>query len=599
VKARRRTAGAALLTVLSVASLGAAAWEARITGLRLTVQPRGAVPTLELRASEVTSDALLLDPGVPSGIRYARWDGYWLVSQGGACSLLLKGSDAARVWLDDVLLLERDGAEPYRDQKTLWLERGPHLLRAELDVHGSLPVFKLALSSSGSPRPAEGREFSPDVRSATAERLLPAIPWLEGATIAAWAVALLWTTFALRRHESVPIVLATVVVLYGGALRIEGLVRQYWGMDAPGWAREVAGAVRPMRPVAMKLSPVDNPYTGDPHGYLAFARDMRHFYAAHFREPLFVLAAKAGLAAAGGADVGVGLTSAVFSTLLVWMTYLLGSACFGRRVGLMAALLMAIEPIAVSSAAQGMRDDAFAFFVLLATLRLCRMQAEPNARNAGMAGLAGAGACLTRITSLSFLLPGLLFVSLTGDRASRRRRLRAAGIALLIAAGLVAPYLINCALVFGDPFISVDAHTHFYRGRANLPWDPSMNWLQYLLSSFRPLELVQTFLIGVTTYPFDNKWDPYIVWVPHLPLALRLLSLVGLLLFLKRREGRVLLVVLVTALVPFAFTWRVPGGSEWRFTLHAYPFYLIAAAYAFDQGLEKATQFFRNSRPAA
>ncbi len=585
--------------LLSVASLGAAAWEARITGLRLTVQPRGAVPTLELRAWEVTSDVLLLDPAIPSGIRYARWDAYWLVPQSGGCGLLLKGSDAARVWLDDVLVLERDGAEPYRDQKALWLERGPHLLRVELDVHGSLPVFKLALSSGGSPRPAEGREFSPHIRSATAERLLPAIRLLQGATAAAWAATLLWTSLALRRHKSVAILLAGLVVLYGGGLRIEGLVRQYWGMDAPRWAREVAGLVRPLRPAAMKLSPVDNPYTGDPHGYLSFARDMQHFYAAHFREPLFILATKVGLAAAGGADAGIGLTSAVFSTLVVWMTYLLGSACFGRRVGLVAALLMALEPMAVSFAAEGMRDDAFAFFVLLATLCLYRMQAEPNAGNAGLAGLAGAGACLTRITSLSFLLPALLFVALAGDPASRRRRLRAAGIALLITGALVAPYLINCALVFGDPFISVDAHTHFYRGRANLPWDPSMTWLQYLLSSFRPLELVQTFLIGVTTYPFDNKWNPYMVWVPHLPLALRLLSLVGLLLFLRRREGRLLLVVLVTALVPFAFTWRVPGGSEWRFTLHAYPFYLIAAAYAFDQSLKKATRVLRNSRPAA
>jgi Dolichyl-phosphate-mannose-protein mannosyltransferase len=576
-----------VLATLSVVSLGAAAWESRVTGLRLTVQPPGAVPALELRAPAVTSDVLLLDSSIPSGIRYARWEGYWDVSQGGPGTLLLKGTEAARVWLDQALVFERDGTEPYRDLKTLRLERGFHLLQAEFEVRGPLPVLKLFLTGAGSGQPAEGRDFSTQVRPLATERLLMAARLLRGVTVVAWVLALAWAALALQNRPSVPIVLATLVVLYGGALRVEAVVREYWGMDAPRWARDAAALVTPMRPAAMKLLPVDNPFTGDTHGYLIFARGMEHFYGAHFREPLFIFATRVGLAAAGGADVGVALTSAAFSTLLVWAIYLLGSTCFGRGVGLVGALLMAIEPMAVSFAAEGMRDDAFAFFVLVSALSLCRLQAKPGIANATFAGLAGAGACLTRITSLSFLLPAWVFVVWSGDVGSRRRRLRVVGIALLITALLVAPYLVNCARVFGDPFISVNAHTHFYRGRADLPWNPSMTWLQYLTSSFRPLDLLRNLLIGLTTYPFDNKWDPYGVWLAHSSLILRLLSLAGLVLFLRRRDGRVLLVILETALVPFAFTWSVPGGSEWRFTLHAYPFYLLAAAYTLVAGLPK------------
>jgi hypothetical protein len=55
-------------------------------------------------------------------------------------------------------------------------------------------------------------------------------------------------------------------------------------------------------------------------------------------------------------------------------------------------------------------------------------------------------------------------------------------------------------------------------------------------------------------------------------------ALAGLVWWLFSPPGRLLLVVLFSSLVPFAFTWDVPGGSEWRFTLHAYPFYLVAAA---------------------
>jgi hypothetical protein len=44
--------------------------------------------------------------------------------------------------------------------------------------------------------------------------------------------------------------------------------------------------------------------------------------------------------------------------------------------------------------------------------------------------------------------------------------------------------------------------------------------------------------------------------------------------------GRLLLVILLASLAPYMVTWNVGGGSEWRFTMHAYPFYLVAAGCA-------------------
>jgi hypothetical protein len=44
--------------------------------------------------------------------------------------------------------------------------------------------------------------------------------------------------------------------------------------------------------------------------------------------------------------------------------------------------------------------------------------------------------------------------------------------------------------------------------------------------------------------------------------------------------GRLTLVVLVSSLLPYAFTWNVGGGAEWRFTMHVYAIYLVAAMYA-------------------
>jgi hypothetical protein len=58
------------------------------------------------------------------------------------------------------------------------------------------------------------------------------------------------------------------------------------------------------------------------------------------------------------------------------------------------------------------------------------------------------------------------------------------------------------------------------------------------------------------------------------------LAIAGLILAPFVREGRLLWVILVTSLAPYAVTWPIGGGAEWRFTQHAYPFYLVAAGAA-------------------
>ena len=325
---------------------------------------------------------------------------------------------------------------------------------------------------------------------------------------------------------------------------------------------------------------------------------MERFYDAHVREPLFVSATKIGLAASGGADIGISLTSAAFSTLMVLALYLLGAHCFGPAVGLLAAFLLAIEPQVIGLAAAGWRDEAFSCFVLLTAWALVRMRTDPSFAHALCAGLA-AGACgLTRITSLSFLIPALLYLCFGGEASSLRERRRAVALALLIALALLLPYLASCALAFGDPLLAINTHTGFYRDRAGLPSAASMSWVAYLATAFGPAELARNLAEGLTTYPFTNKWLPYNLWLPGLAKTLRFFSFAGLLLFVRDREGRLLLVVLFTALVPFAFTWGVSGGSEWRLTLVAYPFYLLAASFAASRALALSALLHRALRDA-
>lgn len=575
-----------LLLVLACVGFAARAAHDRLTGLRLAMEgPPGQVGAgpIETHASEATSDALLFAPEPAAGLRHAHVEGFWWVEAGGPHVVSLKGRDAALVWLDEALVFQEAGGPRPRERVRVELGRGLHALRADFRFEGPLPVFKLTLTSE-----TEGRAATlfPSRPSRWTRALLPALGVLSRAFPAALALGLLCGAYALRAQvPRLRWLLVALVLLFAGSLRLESVVRQYWGLDAPVWARRVAALVGELRPNALKLAPDDRPYAGDPSAYLRYARAMEHFYDAHVREPLFVAATRAALLWTGGADVGISLASAAFSTLMVLALYLLGAHCFGPAVGLLAALLLAIEPQVIGLAAQGWRDEAFALFVLLATLGLVRLQAAPTFASALWVGLAGGAACLTRITSLSFLIPVLLYLCRGGEGAARTARRRGVALAFLVTVVLVGPYLASCALAFGDPLLAINTHTGFYRSRAGLPAETSMSWGRYLATSFGPLDLVANLALGLTTYPFLNKWLPYALWLPGLATVLRLLSLVGLVLFVRQSQGRLLLVVLLGALLPFAFTWNVTGGREWRLTLVAYPFYLLAAAYAAERSV--------------
>jgi hypothetical protein len=79
----------------------------------------------------------------------------------------------------------------------------------------------------------------------------------------------------------------------------------------------------------------------------------------------------------------------------------------------------------------------------------------------------------------------------------------------------------------------------------------------------------------MTSYPFLNKWGGFEPWLPGLGYWLAGAALLGLTLFTASANGRLLLVALASAQVPFAFTWRL--SSDWRYTEFTYPFFLVAA----------------------
>jgi 4-amino-4-deoxy-L-arabinose transferase-like glycosyltransferase len=522
--------------------------------------------------------ALRLAPSRPA---VAAWS-TWLATREGTFDVVVAARSPTTVSIDGAAVLEHDG-RPRRLTTPARVSAGWHRVVVEHQLGDEDADLRVALGAFGGDAP---RLDQMAVFVTPPSSVLAAIrPWAGAAAIASLlglAPALLAQWRAASRERRAHLrrlgvhAAAGLVSVYAGALRLEALASKY---DAPSWMSRLVPLVRPLHPRGMRWLPPEHPWEGDPFSYLRLARDMRWFYEASVREPVFVAATKVSLAATGGADAAVGLTSGVFSTLLVPAVYVLGVVAFSPAVGLAAAIAMAIERQAIGIGVDGWRDDAFAAFVVLSAAALLRLEERPTRRRAVLTGVVMAAAILTRITSLSFLLPALVLPLLVRDVGAPSRR-RAFAVAAAVSGALVLPFLVSCAITYGDPLYSINAHTRFYRSRAAGGPEAATTWHSFLVEGRGPAAILDTALVGLTSYPFTNKWEHFDVWGEWLGPVLAFLALLGLVLWMAVSRGRRLLVVLFSSLVPYAFTWEIPGGSEWRFTLHAYPFYLLAAASA-------------------
>ena len=417
------------------------------------------------------------------------------------------------------------------------------------------------------------------------------------------------------------------ILVYAAVLRMDALFKSYGPYEQPRWLAAMQPAIGN---AASTLTPdwrwrhVDTPYVGgDPINYLKFAREMRNFYAAHVREPMFPAMTRIGLLLTGDADVGVSITSIFFGLLMLVATYKLGALVASPSAGLAAAAMLAIDKSAVYWAIGGWRDELFAFFAVACAWAWTRFARDPTRKNAVLVGVLSGGACLTRITTLALIAPAVIWVLATsnaplrtdGEYSARRRGADIRGklaLAVGIMAMLVAPFLINCAIATGDPFYAINNHTDFYLKREAAA-DPSrsaaaaeadvkpISAVSYSLSKFesRPIAALDNAVRGVFVYPFSNKWVGLDEWYPGLGTVLACLAIAGLVGWLWSPDGRLLLVMFYGSLVPFSMTWTVAGGAEWRLTLFAYAFYLVAAFWVVDKVVRfaRATIIARDARP--
>jgi hypothetical protein len=392
-----------------------------------------------------------------------------------------------------------------------------------------------------------------------------------------------------RKHSvagSWALAAALLISLFGALLRLDAFAGKYGALDRPAWARfathDVAPLARHLRPSTIVWGREPRPYVGgDPIAYLKYAREMTSFYQPHVREPVFLATTRVALWSLDGQDAAVSLASTAGSVATIFGTYLLGAALVSPAGGLAAALLMAIDYEAITWAVDGWRDDTFAAFFVLTAWALVRFRDAPSFSRAVLLGLTAGAACLTRITALSFVLPAMAWIAIGGPADWRARRGHLAVAAVLLGA-VVAPFLLSCAIATGDPFFAINYHTGYYRFAEGMPSTQPMGAAAYVSAKLtqRPIATFDVAALGLLVRPFTSKWHLYDIWLPGLTLFLSLASLVGLAEWLFTSRGRFVLLILISSLVPYAFTWNVGGGGEWRFTMHVYSIYIVAAVAA-------------------
>jgi len=597
--------------------------------LRLTVwTPSGFTRTvyeaLGERGAAAMSTAPEADLGfmpVPHGPRRffsTRWHGSWLVDAGGPYTVYLGADDWARLSIDGVPVAERSNTLGHGTTAvTQALAAGWHTIDIQYEQEGGGAFLTTGWSRPGGELRswAHGPVFPAPV-SDPARYANAGIRWIGWGAIAAWAVVVVaWGLVAARRVRAsaendprgwrergaaasawlagrerwVSAAGLILVLSLAGALRLDAVMVRYGPFDRPTWLAETEAHTRDriegwLRPHSFSWAKIPVPYVGgDPIGYLQFGREMTSFYAAHVREPMFPGAVHLWLRLVDDQDVAVSFASAFFSFLAVGATWWLGRLAYGPWVAFLASLGLAIDHDAVTWAADGWRDDAVLFFTVWVAVALLALWRRPSWPWTVALGIGAAGAVLTRVTMLAMIVPGLLALAALG-RGSWRPRLRDTAVAAVLAAALAAPYYYNCWVKFGDPLYPINVHTGFYRFRAgeSAPRPEPMSVGAYLRGRFTrdPFGTATTGAIGLFWFPFENKWIGFDYWYIGLRRFLMGMGAIGLVLLAASPQGRLLWVLLLGTLLPYAFTWSIPGGGEWRFTLPAYPFYLIAAALA-------------------
>ena len=263
-----------------------------------------------------------------------------------------------------------------------------------------------------------------------------------------------------------------------------------------------------------------------------------------------------GYRAGGVSPVGGRLLSVAFGMATVWLTYAIGARLYGRRVGVLAALLIGVMPYAVVVSRQVLLDGPMSFFAALALYLLVRFVQTERATWLYAAAAALGLAVLTKETAILLLGGAYAFFTLTRQT---RLGLRQAAIALAVLLLTVLPYPLSLKLAG-----SSSTGGHF------LVWQllrrPNHSWWFYLGAVPPALGwgVVAVVLIGLVVLHRSLSWSEHLLlaWIAGPCLFFEIWAVKGYQYLLPIAVPVAVLAAMVIVSVPVPqVEWRVRAFS--------------------------------------
>lgn len=246
--------------------------------------------------------------------------------------------------------------------------------------------------------------------------------------------------------------------------------------------------------------------------------------------------------AAGFSDVAGRIVASVFGLLTIPVTYAVGKRLFGRRVGLLAALILAVMPYHVVVSRQTLLESAMTLFFALTMLALIRYRAERSARSAAFIGAAAGLTFMSKEVGILVLAVVAVVVFVEGGY-----RIAHLGIGFGVFVFTVSPHLVASQL-----------------GAASE--SGGAGWAQYV--------------IWQMSRPPNHPGSFYFANLPHyFGLPLLLLFLIGLGMLVRRmREDPNYLLLMTWIFLPLLFfqVWKVKG---YHYIVEIAPAAAIVSAY--------------------
>ncbi len=310
----------------------------------------------------------------------------------------------------------------------------------------------------------------------------------------------------------------------------------------------------------------DAPLPPDLWGYLSIASGMRHAFDTGFREPLFVWICRSLQAlTADPASIFAVLRAAgiVLYIALFFLTHRFGRRLFSPPVALGACFLLAVNWSQIENDLNGLRN-AWEGVLFMGTAWVLFQEDLPPRRWWLLAGLL-AVLTLLKVT----FLPMAALILFPWFRVRRWPLWKAAALCAVLGLA-AAPHLWNNRRAHGDLFYSSNYLARNFRniefgGRPGFPTKdevalnafapPDVTAWEMMFKLHRPAEAAFHTAEGVVGLLWGTATTRYFAKNTAWPLYALLLPgyLFGSFLLLRRRDGRLLLYLLVCFVLPFAF----------------------------------------------